>query len=36
MPENSGFLLWEPDYDTALQKARDERRELFIYFSKPN
>ena len=30
------YIAWEPDYDTALQRARAEKNELFVYFTKPN
>jgi hypothetical protein len=33
---SSELLQWEPDYEQALQKAREERKEVFVYFSKPN
>jgi hypothetical protein len=29
-------MNWAPDYEAALQRVRDERRELFVYFTKPN
>jgi hypothetical protein len=35
MPGN-GSLVWEPEYQQALKRARDERKELLVYFSKPN
>jgi hypothetical protein len=32
----NSVIAWETDYELALQKVRDERKELFVYFHKPN
>jgi hypothetical protein len=29
-------IQWEPDYETALQRVRREKKELFVDFTKPN
>ncbi len=30
------LIAWETDYGHALRRVRDERKELLIYFHKPN
>ena len=30
------YITWEPDYESALQRVRAEKKELFVYFTKPN
>ena len=30
------LIAWETDYEVALQRVRDERKELLVYFHKPN
>jgi hypothetical protein len=30
------YIHWEPDYETALQRVRGEKKELFVDFTKPN
>ncbi len=30
------YIQWEPGYETALQRVRAEKKELFAYFTKPN
>ena len=32
----TNLIASETDYELALQRVRDERKELFVYFSKPN
>lgn len=32
----SPHIRWEPDYETALQRVRAEKKELFVYFHKPH
>jgi hypothetical protein len=27
---------WETDYDAALKRAHEEKRQVFVYFHKPN
>jgi hypothetical protein len=34
--QSTELLTWEPDYEQALKRAREERKEAFVYFSKPN
>lgn len=29
-------ISWEVDYEVALRRVREERKELFVYFTKPN
>jgi hypothetical protein len=29
-------MHWETDYDKALQRAHEEKRQVFVYFHKPN
>ena len=29
-------IEWERDYETALEKAKKERKEVLVYFHKPN
>jgi hypothetical protein len=29
-------FIWETDYQRALERVRAERKELFVYFTKPN
>jgi hypothetical protein len=36
MPDLSQPIAWEARYEDALKKARAERREVLIYFHKPN
>jgi hypothetical protein len=32
---STGFgLAWESDFERAKQRARDERRDILLYFSK--
>jgi hypothetical protein len=30
------YIHWEPNYEVALQRVRAEKKELFVYFTKPN
>lgn len=30
------YIPWEPDYEIALQRVRRDKKELFVYFTKPN
>lgn len=30
------LINWETDYTRALDSARDQRRQLLVYFHKPN
>jgi hypothetical protein len=36
MPTTTPVLHWEHEYATALERARAEKRELLLYFHKPN
>ena len=36
MPTATLELNWEREYATALARARAEKRELLVYFHKPN
>ena len=36
MNKHTTEITWLRDYDTALERARAERKQLLIYFSKPN
>lgn len=29
-------IPWQADYQTALARAKDEKRGLLVYFHKPN
>jgi hypothetical protein len=31
-----GMVRWERDFARAVERTRDERRELLVYFHKPN
>jgi hypothetical protein len=33
---SEAYIQWEPDYETALQRVRSEKKELFVDFTKPN
>ncbi len=30
------YIPWEPNYETALQRVRRDKKELFVDFTKPN
>ena len=32
----STAIVWEANYEQALQRARTEKKEVLIYFHKPN
>lgn len=36
MPDTSTGITWELSYDLALKKAHAERRQLLVYFTKPD
>lgn len=36
MPESSRAIAWESDYEQALARARAEKKEVLVYFHKPN
>jgi len=36
MPDTSTGITWEASYDLTLEKARAERRQVLVYFTKPN
>lgn len=36
MENAEAHITWETDYDTALQRARAEHKQILLYFHKPN
>jgi hypothetical protein len=36
MPDTSTAITWEADYEQALARARAEKKEVLVYFHKPN